>query len=405
MIGIAAGVAVLAAAAGILVYVAVGEFEVALPEPLTGGDPGELVKVTRFGSYPEFVVQGLLDRAGLPEPFEVRNGIEVYRIEYRTTNHDGTVVTASGLLSIPKRDEINGVIAYFHGTNAQRDTAPSQPGIGEGLFVAAAAAGQGHVLLAPDYIGLGESHEIHPYLHAETTTTTCIDFLEACHAFVVHTAGGWPSALFLTGFSQGGHTTFLIQRELEEMADPRFQVRSTAPIAGPFHLRDVSLPQAMTGETDSHQFYLAYLSHAYAHIYGRPLDSLLVEPYVQTVPVLFDGNHDWEDFTNGLPDHPRKLFRSEFLEAFDAGGDHWFLDALALNGAYDWTPAAPVRVYYGDKDIDVLPEEALRAVAAMSERGADITAISVGPYDHNHSAMWAIPRAIRWFDELIESQS
>ncbi len=39
----------------------------------------------------------------------------------------------------------------------------------------------------------------------------------------------------------------------------------------------------------------------------------------------------------------------------------------------------------------------------MSGRGADITAISVGPYDHNDSAMWAIPRAIRWFDEEMIS--
>jgi len=37
----------------------------------------------------------------------------------------------------------------------------------------------------------------------------------------------------------------------------------------------------------------------------------------------------------------------------------------------------------------------------MKERGAGITAISVGPHGHDASAFYAIPEALRWFSELV----
>ena len=115
------------------------------------------------------------------------------------------------------------------------------------MLIAAATAGTGHILLAPDYIGLGESRAVHPYMHTKTTVATSIDFLRAARTLVEYLRGEWPASLYLMGFSQGGHATFAVQRELEKLADPRFQVKASAPIAGPFHLRDVSFPQALTG--------------------------------------------------------------------------------------------------------------------------------------------------------------
>lgn len=389
---------------GIAAYRAVGTFAVAIPESLRGDKPGALVEVERTGKYPGMVVQRLLDTVDLPDPIDVTYGITLYRVQYRTTNYDGSIVVASGLVALPNRSASDSVVMYLHGTNAQRSTAPSQLKLGEGVLVAAATAGMGHVFVAPDYIGLGESRAIHPYMFAKTTTSTCIDFLHAAEALVEHLRGKWPTSLYLVGFSQGGHATFAVQRELQAMNDPRFEVKASAPIAGPFHLREVSLPQALTGKSDAHAFYLAYSANSYAHIYVQPLESLLTAPYAETVPVLFDGDHESEAISAALPDNPRDLFTPEFLDAYDNGKSHWFLDALAENAVDDWTPVAPVRIFYGYDDLDVLPEEASRAEATMKQRGADVTAISVGPYDHNASALHAIPQAIRWFTQLADKK-
>jgi hypothetical protein len=395
-------VVVLACAVGIATYRAMGTFTVAIPDSLKSDKPGGLVAVERTGKYPSLVVRYILDSIGLPDPIDAQFGMTLYHMQYRTRNYDGSIVVASGLVALPNWSEVNSVVMYQHGTNTQRRLAPSQPGLGEGVFVASAAAGLGHILVAPDYIGLGDSAAVHPYMHAETTASTSIDCLRAARTLVEHLRGSWPAQLYLMGFSQGGHATFAVQRDLEKLADPRFQVTASAPIAGPFHLRDVSFPQALTGETESHPLYLAYLANSYAHIYHQPLKSILTEPYVEKVPVLFDGDH--VEISAELPKDPRSLFNPEFLDAYDNGKPHWFLDALVENNVSDWTPVAPVRIYYGDDDVDVLPEEARRAETAMKQRGADITAISVGPYDHNASALRALPQAIRWFTELARKK-
>ncbi len=384
----------------IATYRAIGTFGVALPEGLRGQEPGALVSVERVGKYPRFAAQRILNSVDLPEVIALQRGITLYRVRYRTTNHDGSSVIASGLVALPNTGAVDDIVVYLHGTNAERRTAPSQSGWGEGLLIAVATAGKGHALVAPDYLGLGESRGLHPYMHARTTATTVIDLLLASNRLIEHLRGNCPTKLYLTGFSQGGHATFAVQRELEQMKEPQFQVMAAAPIAGPFHLREISFPQALTGTSSSHAFYLAYLANSYAAIYKQPLDTLLTMPYAEQVPGLFDGDQQTEDISAALPNNPRDLFNAEFLDSYDRGESHWFLDALAANNVSEWTPRAPVRIYFGEQDLDVLPEEARRAEAAMRERGAEIQAISVGPYGHDASVYHAIPRALRWFEEL-----
>jgi acetyl esterase/lipase len=400
----ALGVTVLAGIVAITAYWAIGTFAVKIPASLKGDHAGAIVAVERTCKYPRFVVQRLLDSVDLPNRIDVTSGITTYRLRYRSTNYDGTPVTASALVGLPNRSTLTSVVIYLHGTMAQRSIAPSRPGLGEGVLVAAAASGMGHVLVAPDYIGLGESHELHPYLHAQATATACIDCLRAAKALVEHLCGRCPSSLYIMGFSQGGHAALAVQRVLEQDADSPFTVKASAPIAGPFHLREISLPHALTGTTDSHAFYLAYLASAYARIYGQPLETLLTAPYVEKVPVLFDGDHGPAEIAAAMPKTPRDLFSAGFLDAYDHGRPHWFLAALAENGVNSWTPAAPVRIYYGEADLDVSPEEARSTEAEMRQRGANVSAISVGRVSHNVSAMRAIPQALHWFTELVNKK-
>ena len=354
------------------------------------------------GEFSAAEVNVFLNDAGLPNPLQATSGITLFTVVYQTTNVDGALVPASGLLALPDEDA-HSVITYLHGTTATRTHVPSQPGEEEGMLLAALAAGRGHILVAPDYIGLGESRAPHPYMHADTEASATIDLLKASRALVQQLGREWPEHLFLTGFSQGGHAVFAVQRELEQQSNPPFVVTAAAPVAGAFHLRDVSFPQAMTGTIPSHAYYLAYVSAAYARIYQQPLNSLLAEPYATQIPRVFDGDHESDDIAAVLPDHPRKLFTPEFLHAYESGSDHWFLDALDANDVDNWTPRAPVRLYYGDADLDVSPEDSRRAHAAMKARGADITAISVGLHDHEGSALRAIPAAILWFEEILEN--
>ncbi|MBI1321370.1 MAG: hypothetical protein GC168_20795 [Candidatus Hydrogenedens sp.] len=389
-----------ALAIGGYAWLALGTFQVPLPDALQGEAPGSLVSVERTGRYPRIAVQQVINAAALPDPWEIDNGITKYLLRYRTTNYDGESVIASGLLALPTQGIPDAVISYQHGTSTSRAHAPSQPGLGEGLFLAAAVAGRGNVLVAPDYIGLGESRDLHPYLHTATAVSTCRDLLKAARAFVEQERGAWPGKLFLVGFSQGGHATLALHQALERNPETGFEVTASAPCAGAFFMNEISFPQALTGATFSHSVYLGYAANSYARIYGEPLDTLLRAPYAETVPQLFDGGHTGEDLAAGLPAAPRDLFTSEFLAAYESGAPHWFTRAFTDNSLPPARLRAPVRFYYGDADVDVLPEEALRMAAAMQGLGSDAKAVSVGAYEHDPSALRAIPAALKWFEEF-----
>ncbi len=392
-------------ALGVIVYYATGTFAVEIPASEKGEGPGAIVAAERIAKYPSFAVQFVLNSVGLPEPITVSHGIALYRVTYRTTNVDGSAVVASGLVGLPNDGPAERVVVYLHGTTVQRNQAPSASRSGEGALIAGAVVGAGSILVAPDYIGLGESQAPHPYMCARVTSSASIDFLSAARTLVEQLRGEWPSALCLMGFSQGGHATFAVERELQKRHDRQFVVQKSAPIAGPFHLREISFPNALSGKTKSDPLYVAYIANAYSQIYHQPLKSIVAPAYVEVVPRLFDGEQTIETIEAALPSDPRKVFTAEFLEAFDKGKPHWFLSALAENDVMDWTPTVPVRIYYGDEDLDVPPEEARRTEADMKRRGADVKAISVGPYNHFESALRAIPKAIQWFQEPVAAET
>ena len=80
------------------------------------------------------------------------------------------------------------------------------------------------------------------------------------------------------------------------------------------------------------------------------------------------------------------MFIQAFLDAFDRDEAHWYLDSFAANSLVDVTPRAPMRLYYGSKDLDVVPEEALAAARSMRARDVDVAAIDIGPVGTTHHA-------------------
>ena len=158
-------------------------------------------------------------------------------------------------------------------------------------------------------------------------------------------------------------------------------------------------PLRMKGGAASHSLYLAYAAWGQAAHYGHALDSVLTPEYAAIVERLFAGAKP-EEIVSTLPQIRATMFNQGFLEAFDRDGSHWYLDAFAANSLVDVTPRAPVRLYYGSKDLDVVPEEALAAARTMRARGADVKAIDVGPVGHDPSMLAAAPLILAWLREL-----
>jgi len=375
---------------------------VELPIPIVAGDksPGTLCKAEQVGYFGAFTFRTLLWWADLPEDVSVHNGATLYRLTYWTTRYDGVPTVASGLVAVPTAESFRGVVSYQHGTNTNRHATPSQPSLGEGVLGAAILAGGDYLLVAPDYIGLGVSQETHTYLHAENTANAVIDLLRAANRFTEWLHKPWPESLYLIGFSQGGHATLAVQRALETMNEPLFRVAAVASVSGAYNLSGISFPSALAGTSSAHSLYLAYLLNAYCTVYNRPLESVLAEPYSKIVPKLFDGEHGEDEIIAALPSAPREMLNAEFLQDYDHGKSTWLLEALANNQVFQWTPKAPLRLYFGENDTDVSPKEAQTAAAEFVKRRCDAILVSVGACDHDESIYRAIPKIRTWFDEL-----
>ena len=362
---------------------------------------GAPISLERIGGYPNFVVRLLFRRQGIADQLPTEHGITLYRLTYRTAAPDGRLVTASGLLGIPRgRVHARGLVSWHHGTESLRTNAPSSKHVFHGLLPAAVFAGHGYLLLAPDYLGHGVSNEWHDYYLADHMAGVVRDFICAAKTVLDHSGVEVPSRLFLAGYSEGGYATLATQRALERAPIAGLSVAASAPVAAAVDLAGLGVAGALAGESVYCSLYLAWIATTYARAYDEPVTDVLTPEWAARTDSLFDGSRDGDATVAALPRDPRDLFSPDFLGAYDAGTDHWLVRRLRENSLLDWSPRAPIRAYYGAADVDVTPAQAGLLQENFRAHGGDATAICVGDVDHDASLLPAAVLLRDWFDEI-----
>lgn len=356
-------------------------------------------KVTRIdtlGHYTEVEARLLLKQAAPTLSFETTTAFSLYRITYKTTSYNQQLVVVSGLLGIPDGQAIKGVVSWQHGTNPTRAESVSGPSPSEGLPISAIFAGNGYVLVAADYIGLGVSTEVPTYLHTQSTVSAVVDLLKISFRVVNQLTGQAQPNLYLTGFSEGGSATAGVQRQLESGNPTSLVLKASAAVAGAYNLRAISVPYALQNNS---VVYLGYVANSYALIYKQPLSSVVQPPYAEQLPALFNGSQSEDTIEKALPGKAQDLYTNEEYAALLQGGTNWFTNALEQNQTYQWLPKAPLRLYYGTKDTDVSPEDSKSAYNYMKPKGGNVELIEVGAFDHNETLIRALPGIQQWFNQ------
>ncbi len=362
------------------------------------------IELERIGGYPHVVVRWLFRRNGLAALIPTERGISLFRLRYPTVAPDGRTVIASGLVALPRGRVVpRGIVSWQHGTASLRTAAPSNRDIVNGLLPAAVFAGHGYVLLAPDYLGLGVSEEPHDYYLADHMATVVSDFIVAARDALVTLGTTVPTELFVSGFSEGGHASLAVQRQIERDPIPGLSLVASAPVAAAVDLAGLGVAGALAGGSRFCSLYLAWIAKSYAAQYGEPLESAVRAQWVDTVLQVFDGTHDGDTTVDALPAEPRDLMTRDFLAAAERGGGHWMMTRLEQNSLLGWIPRAPVRVYFGSEDADVTPPQAERFATDARAKGADVTAVCVGAVDHDDSLVPALALLRSWFDEMAPS--
>jgi pimeloyl-ACP methyl ester carboxylesterase len=361
------------------------------PPPLAVDSKAAHLAVTPLRTYWPIQSWFLMKLAGL-KGISASEAIDCYRVTYPSTDEKGRAIELSGLLALPRGKAALGVVSFQHGTTSDRDFVPSNLST-DGLAAAILFAGNGYATLAPDYIGLGVSKRPHPYYVASDTARAVVDLIHA----IRHVRGVPRSAPFLMGFSEGGFASLAAQRAMEAAGE---SVLGDAAVAGAFNLRLISIPWTLEGRSANASTYLALWVRGYATRYGQPLDTAFTPRYAALVPKLFDTPHDSDAVVKALPRDPRALFKPTVLRALSGKGNHWLAEALKENEMGDWTARAPIRLYYGSRDVDVPPAEAIATRRQMAARGSPIQATRVGDLDHESSVLAAAPSILGWLQSF-----
>lgn len=332
----------------------------------------------------------------LDVPFSV-NGVDLYRILYTTKRISGAQDTASGLLVIPQQKGINfPLVSYSHGTAGGRYDVPGYLSFEHNL--PAIYASMGVVCIAADYLGLGNSPGIHPYVHADSEAWASHDMMLAIKDFLpAELDVKLNDQLYLTGYSQGGHAAMALHRMLETETDT--EVNAAFPMSGPYSISTGMRDLLLSDQEYGLPTYLAATAISYQEVYGNiypnnDIHQLFKAPYADIILKMIDEEPDLISINQELVNNlvaieggafPKKMIFDNIVEEILANENHPVNVALRDNDVFDWAPKADTKLLYCSGDEQVNFQNSIIAEEKMIENGATmVTAIELDP-TFNHT--------------------
>lgn len=349
-------------------------------------------------------------------PFGARYDVDLYNIIYSTKKLNLEPDTASGVIAVAvDPGSVFPFAIYDHGTVDNRDEVPSR-GSGE-EFVAAIIASNGYHCIAPDYIGLGISKGIHPYIHPESQAWAGIDLIYASKQLAAIEGFHFNEQVFVTGYSQGGHAamaTAMIMERNKELGLDTLTLTAAAPMSGPYSVSNIMKSFTLG---DKEYFFCGYLGsvlltaiYAYPDLfegktiedYFKPEYSVLVRLFENEEIGLFEMNTQMIVLLTqgGGKVLPKMMFRDDVLDSILNDDSHEINLALERMDVCDWIPKAPVRMLYCTADEQVSFRNAVYTDSLMNANGAaNVSSIDVLSFgNHNQCVLPASLAAIAFMN-------
>jgi hypothetical protein len=345
----------------------------------------------------------LLSGAGVP--LAPQYPVQLYKLVYETIDPLGARTVASAAIAIPQGvGKALPLFSFQHVTLTLTNDAPSSLNIfGEAAIGVVIATG-GYAAVLPDYLGLGASPGLHPFHHARSEATACVDALRAARTWCASNSIPLNGQLFISGYSQGGHVTMAMHRELEAYHTNEFIITASAPAAGAYDLSGVTTDDMLSGRLQPNPYYFAYLLAAYQSVYriAPTFGDLLTPPYNTTLPPLLAGNSSGSQINAAMPANPVEILKPEVLADFRTNQNHFLRQALRDNDLYAWTPRRPMRMYHCAGDADVIIANSQVAYASFQSRGASqVQLFDPQPSaDHGGCVTPSLLAVKAWFDTL-----
>lgn len=356
-------------------------------------------------SYSPKDLKQLWKEKGVPKiALPVKHGVDVYEILYQVPWLDGTMRQASGIYYVPKVETAVPYVMYGHGTQIERHREISDKNAQQ--FLCIAFATDGYAAMYPDYHGIGKGEGRHLYQHSWSEAQSFIYMLYAIDELNKELGVAYSGQLFLTGYSQGGHSSMAAHKYLQELNDPRFQVTASSPMSGAYDMTGVQ--EDYMFQEYPRPFYLPYLLLSYQHAYDildveNPYE-IFRSPFDTLFPAYFEENahRTLDELNKHLPAIPKDVVKQKYVDAYVNNPDFPFKQRLAENNLTEWKPEAPMQLCYckGDREVNYQNSEV--AFKEMSQLGAEAVKLRnlSDELDHNTCAAFAVLATKSYFDRF-----
>ncbi|MEN9734907.1 MAG: hypothetical protein RLZ45_2902, partial [Verrucomicrobiota bacterium] len=370
----------------------------------------------------------------LPTFKPAANGVEVYKVYYNSSipSLGGRPTLASGLLAIPDTGAARmDLVSYQHGTVFSKQIAPSrcfdpQVPLSTDYFwtyetrpIVAASGGQGSVVIAADYFGLGDSMEPHAYTPKSPHQQVCLDLLLAAEGFL-EARGIERGGLYLSGWSQGALVTMQFLEKLESIGR---KVDGTATAANPAAIlaaaqRALFNPRSGSStETPDQNLNFMYVLTVFSfeNYYSRPgfARSVIDPEFYDVARQIYEWNADVSGVLQlfaMLPPGPLsnrtnilELFRPEYRDPSYFSGSE-LAEFFRKISAYDFIARSPIRSWGGVQDeifppsVTIIPTE----IQNIWKPGSGIYSTVPGG-SHRGTFIRAVAEQVDWFKSLSKT--
>src|SRR5262245_19576792 len=343
----------------------------------SAAQPGDLISMNYLGRYSVGALEQLNDEfyqlVGLgyliqDEPDAgVRYAVDVYRVEYYTTDFNHALVIGSGLYADPVTNGPENVVLYTHGTSVTIWDTPwnvsAEAFDGPTVLIYVAGRG-GHKLLMPDGSGFWTSTvPQHRYLLGEVEGRTAIDMWTAVQRSRVFLDDPPQGDLNLFGLSAGGLPALWAQRLYEAAGGKLAGVTLMGAVTAPETFVDESLNKPGR----YYHVYDTFAFEAWINTSGGAVSASSVFKDPSGITSLFDMDHDYNAVIAGLKNTAGATYLPAFLHDFQRDVNHPARVFLrASDATVGWCPKAPIFFHHFEKDTEVSFESAVAAQAALN---------------------------------------
>jgi dienelactone hydrolase len=351
-------------------------------------DGGNFVSSTPVGAMTVAEVNRGIEKVFGTAVSPTARGLDLYKINYRSTDEKNNPVVLSGLIVLPRGGAPNGLVIFNHGTIVSSKLAPSRftgkANKSEAEAATLAFASGGYAVAMPDYLGLGDDRGAHPYPLAAVNSLSAVDIIEPARYLAARQNTQIGARLFVTGYSEGGAVAMWTVRDLEKKSGAIYNVSAAAPASGPYDLSGTTRKWLLAPPTGEEEFVIrlyltAYMAYYFHKSSGVKLTEYFKPAMALTVSLNFKGNISDEDLIVRLAVaaalmRPKKslvnVLKPSFVQALETlYSSEPAMRAMQKSDCYDWSPRTKMLLInlLGDKVVD--PANTEKAFQTMQQRG------------------------------------